>query len=180
MTATMRQSILLVLLVILLLYGAFWAWDCRDQSRRRWAAALAETETCRQLSASIQQLRRGETLADQTPMAEDQLYQDIHQAAQSAGMDEQKVIRRITPQSARASSAGSQQKTVELSLQGLTLVQLTTFAHHIHASNPRLQVTAMTIHEPKGLGSDCLWNVEPLVLSYRISANTMPDHTSSH
>jgi hypothetical protein len=165
----------LPLLIALLFLGVYWSWTHYCQSRRQLQVVQVETVTCRRLAASIALLRQKADPAAVLEMPEDQLYHRLHEAAQAAGLQDDRVIRSIRPQPPRAVRGTSlEQKTVELSLEGLTLEQFVRFLYRLHAANPQLQITALTLHEPKGWGTAALWDVEPLVLNYQVRAPRDP------
>ena len=114
------------------------------------------------MAAALEALRQGSSTIASTDLPEDQLLQLIPDAARAVGLPTEQVIRSIRPQTSSRASAES--KTVEVGMEGLTLDQLVRYLHYLRSNNQQFQITAMTLSEPKGLGSATLWRVEPLVL----------------
>jgi hypothetical protein len=181
MNRTHRQAVLFGLLIVVLVLGTFWAKQTCDLSRQRLRAAANETADCRVVVDSIHRLRGASIPAD-ADLPEEQLYQCFHESAQFAGFDDRSVIRSISPQPARSMRGSSlRQQDVNLDLQGMTMEQLVRFLQHLHSTHSQLQVSAMKLREPKGLGPAALWDVQPLVLSYQIKEPSIStDATASN
>ena len=170
MTTIVKRRILVVLIGAALALCALGGLQSYQQSRRRLETVSAETVLCRKLAASIGQLRQTGDAPVQADLPEEQLYQRMHEAAQTAGFDDGRAIRSIRPQPAH-SVPGTVflKKDVDLSLQGLTLEQVVRFLHDL-STDPQLKIAAITLHDPEGLGATTVWTADPVTLTYRLNS----------
>ena len=158
-------------LIILLSLLLVWAWDSLNQSRQRFHATTSQTEDCRQLAKAIAKITPSTSPSAKIEITEDQFVALIHQLFKQAGLDEQRMLRSMRPQPGGVSRDGNQgQKSVELSLEGITLQQFAGFLNDLYTANPSIEIAAINLQEPNGMGPQTLWRVDPLVLSYRVPA----------
>ena len=183
MTASRRTSLYAFLLLALLILTACWSVTQLSNSRAQAIEASNALASSHKLINQIKQLRQRPSLAGAKEMQLTDLTQLIEQAAQSAGLSRQQLVR-IWPEPARrVDDSPYKQKPTQILLESVTLEQLLklltglTQDQQLTATSLRLSMprstaphqTSANAHRPAAQGTNQpnRWSAE-LTVSYFI------------
>ena len=164
-TAADRQTILLCVLLVALLAAAGWAWSAMAASRQA-AAVAADGATVAASRASViaaSRVRPTLAAAGQTNL---ELATQVQRAAAAADLPPGAVGSIGTEQQSRLGPDTSE-RLRQISLRGVALPQVASFARALLASAGDLRVKSLRLSVPNGGAADEFWNAE-VVVAYTV------------
>lgn len=154
-----RQVILISTMIILLLPASIWSYGWMIDQCQSARDAMDDLATCRDLSRSMESLKRSPKVAAIEAMGVEELGARIEAAlkqAQAAGSS----LTGVFPQaSRRLGDSPYVHKPTVLSLRGISLGQLSAFLYHLTEDSP-LTVRDLRIRAPRDASAQNLWDAE--------------------
>lgn len=168
MSISHRMILWTLLATSMLGIGVMWSLSSYQEARRRLSVVLAETARCQTIADELKRQRESAG-ASTVSAADDPFNRRFYQAASDAGLSPQQAIRAVRPLPPQREGKGNYgYKSVELTLDGLTMEQLVRFMHRLQSTDSRLQLASLMLHDPEGSGSGAQWSVQPLVVRQRV------------
>lgn len=151
--------------VLILSLGALGAWSLGQlrANRQAAAAAAADLAVCQDAATNINNLRRKPSLAGSEEMQLTELARLIEQAARTAQMSMDSLVRIWPEQARRVADTVYKEKPTHVLLRGVTLRQLIAFLHTLTDGDSGLRVKHIRLVTPRGDDAGSRWTAEATV-----------------
>ncbi|HOF17630.1 MAG TPA: hypothetical protein PK082_01880 [Phycisphaerae bacterium] len=162
-----RQSLWIGIFVVGLLISVAWSYSRYCRLRAAAAAGQADLRDCAQMASRIEKLSRRPTLASDHEKLATETTRLIEEAAKSAGISGDRLIR-ISPESpARLGETPYKEKPTGVLLKNVTLKQIVEFVHALLSGEHGLNAKSIRIAAPREQDTGEEWTAE-IVLTYLV------------
>ncbi len=164
-----RKLLLVGVLMVCLIGVNIWCYNQYAESKRQADAVAEDIEKVAKIADQIERLRQQPTFTNEE-LPDLKINQLIYEATEKSGLDPDKTISSIVPQTARRiTGTAYKQKDTHLKIDNVKMADLLLFLHQLVYDNPGLKVKSIQLSPPNDdIGTN--WDVEPLVISYLIYA----------
>ncbi len=164
---TRRTRILALALTVLLLATTIWGYVFCTNAHRAALGARTNLARSREISTKIDALRERPTLAVDQERLSTETTRLIEQAARSAAIKPNKLVR-ITPEPPRRiADSVYKEKPTQVRLKGVTLTQSVEMLHRLTSAKDVLHPQSIRLGAPRIDDTGDIWTAE-LVLTYLI------------
>jgi Tfp pilus assembly protein PilO len=169
MSLLRRQTLLVVLLLVLSSVAVLWSYAVMADRQRAAQRAARETTLCRQLADRIEQLRHRPSLAGSQELATSELAKLVEQAATASQLSADNLVR-IAPEPARRIGEGPyKEKPTQVLLRNVNFRHVLKFLHTLSKPSTGLSVRQIRLTAPREQEAVDRWAVEA-TLSYLVYA----------